>query len=805
MKIEKNTLQTIRRIFIYSSYLYAITLMSCQTANVNSQSTKNSNGRNDEWGYVGMGGGGAMFNPTVSPHNPSNAFVSCDMGGSFSTINGGETWRMFNLHGMVKYYVFDPNDSNVVYANSLALFKSIDRGNTWNLFYPSVSEVKGLVSKGDHAEEVLMTRDSSDRNVLAMAVDPSDSKKLYAVIAINKSSAFYVSSDGGNHWTLEKKLNDGVRNIFIDPSSPKENRTIFVAGNYGIDQRINGIWQKNKLPVGVKKITTYSGGYDAKQGKVILYAISGKSYFNSDEDQLGIFFSDNGGQSWQNRQDGILKFCFRGTEVPEWRAIGTSALHPNVVYVSYNGLQVHPDSTCIGVAKSEDFGKTWKLVWKDILIKGKQIPSSNFARDMLNERYGPSWGENPFGLGVAPTHPEICFATDFGRTVKTSDGGKTWEQAYSKSTNGVSWSSRGLEVTTGYNIVFDPFDRNHVFIAITDVGLFESNDGTQSWTSATKNNGIPEKWVNSCYWITFDSEVKGKAWAVMSPVHDLPRPKMFRKRGTADFKGGVLMTENGGKTWQPVSKDIGEAAMTHILYDPKSDKQSRILYACGFGKGVYKSVDGGKSWLQKNRGIESKEPFAWRIERRENDGALFLIVSRRGEDGSIGSDTDGALYKSIDGAENWTRVALPAETNAPTSLVIDPQHPQKILLSAWGRKTSGKYTPEIGGGIFLSEDDGKSWKQVLTKDQHIHDLTFDNQANRYYACGFNGSAYYSEDGGNSWNRIKGYNFKWGKRVVPDPANRQKIFIVTFGGGIWHGPANGDPKAAEDIVTPLPSF
>ncbi|MCW3109572.1 MAG: hypothetical protein JWQ09_4078, partial [Segetibacter sp.] len=80
--------------------------------------TINANGRNDAWGMVGYGGGGAMFYPAVSPHNPGYAFVSCDMGGSYVTYNGGQSWRMFNLRSTVDFYVFDPLDSNTVYANS---------------------------------------------------------------------------------------------------------------------------------------------------------------------------------------------------------------------------------------------------------------------------------------------------------------------------------------------------------------------------------------------------------------------------------------------------------------------------------------------------------------------------------------------------------------------------------------------------------------------------------------------------------------------------------------------------------------
>ena len=92
---------------------------------------------------------------------------------------------------------------------------------------------------------------------------------------------------------------------------------------------------------------------------------------------------------------------------------------------------------------------------------------------------------------------------------------------------------------------------------------------------------------------------------------------------------------------------------------------------------------------------------------------------------------------------------------------------------------------------------------MLSEDQHIHDITFDAQRNVYYACGFNGSAYRSADRGASWQRIKGYNFKWGKRVDVDPRDPSKIFVITFGGGIWYGPAEGDAADTEDIVPPLP--
>ena len=88
---------------------------------------------------------------------------------------------------------------------------------------------------------------------------------------------------------------------------------------------------------------------------------------------------------------------------------------------------------------------------------------------------------------------------------------------------------------------------------------------------------------------------------------------------------------------------MDETAATHILLDPTSPVDARVLYVAGFGRGVYKSVDGGRSWTLKNQGITQIEPFAWRLARSSN-GTLYAVIARRSEDGSIGNDRDGALY-----------------------------------------------------------------------------------------------------------------------------------------------------------------
>jgi photosystem II stability/assembly factor-like uncharacterized protein len=240
-----------------------------------------------------------------------------------------------------------------------------------------------------------------------------------------------------------------------------------------------------------------------------------------------------------------------------------------------------------------------------------------------------------------------------------------------------------------------------------------------------------------------------------------------------------------------------ETAPTHILLDVSSPAESRVLYVAAFGRGVYKSTDGGHTWSLKNKGISQSQPFAWRLAQ-DSSGTLYLVVARRSEDGSIGNDGDGALYRSRDGAEDWERIALPAGSNGPNGLAIDPRDNKRLYLAAWARAT-GMHGD--GGGIFVSLDAGKSWRQVLDRDRHVYDVTIDpRNPNWLYAAGFESSAWRSLDGGEHWTRIPGFNFKWGHRVIPDPADGNAVYVTTFGGSVWHGNVNGKPGVL-DIATP----
>jgi photosystem II stability/assembly factor-like uncharacterized protein len=359
--------------------------------------------------------------------------------------------------------------------------------------------------------------------------------------------------------------------------------------------------------------------------------------------------------------------------------------------------------------------------------------------------------------------------------------------------------TRGLDVTTSYGVHADPFAPSTLFITYSDIGLFRSATGGASWHSAIA--GIPAEWRNTAYDLAFDPQRAGLIWGAFSGTHDLPRPKMWRRRSPETFRGGVAVSSDGGQTWKPSNRGMIDAPATHLLLDPSSPPGRRTLYACSFGRGVYKSTDNGRRWTLKNQGIRQAQPFAWRMARAA-DGTLYVVLARRSEGGEIGGEGDGALYRSTDGAERWTPVSLPPGVNGPNGLAVDPSDGQRLYLAAWGVR--GKLY-DSGGGVFRSTDGGRTWEHVFDGSQHVYDVTLDPRDPRtLYACGFEGAAYRSADAGTTWTRLRGYNFKWGHRVIPDPSAADQVYITTFGGSVWRGPALGDEAAVEDIVPARPA-
>ena len=656
-----------------------------------------------------------MFHPTVSPHDSRTVLLACDMTGNYLTTDAGENWRIFSLGDPVRLFAFDPIDRNVLYASNGALYRSADQGTSWTRLLPRPAAIEKVTMGDDHASEYFHVREAPAAEIDAFAVDPADSRALYATVG----NSLWHSADTGVTWRKIADLAGKVSALWIDARSPKEDRTLYAAGPGAIYTRRHGTWTSGESP----------GPFSSVSAALpVFYAVAGGRMWISDD-----------GVKWRAGEDS-------GPDIKP-TLVTAVANHPDIALAAFDGKRQ-------GIAKTTDRGRHWQ----SLTYNGRDA--------WLSDRFGAGWAGQPYGIGCAPNDPLVCYATDSGRVMRTSDGGQSWLPVYSRRGSDGNWTTNGIDVTTSYGVHFDPFDARRMFISYTDIGLWASDNAGETWYSATRN-GVPREWTNTTYWVEFDPTVRGRMWAVMSGVHDLPRPKMWRRKGPETYNGGVVRSDDGGRTWRAQTNGMPQTAATHILRDPAG-----VLYVAGFGRGVYQSEDGGEHWSLKNTGIAGSQPFAWRLARDAND-ALYVIVARR-------SDTEGgAVYRSTDAAAHWSPLRLPEGVNGPNGLAVDPADPQRLYLAAWGRSTS---EGAQGGGIWLSTNGGASWRNVLDRDQHIYDITAHERL--LYATGFEGNLWRSADRGLSWQRMPGYDFKWGHRVI---ATTTKLYVTTFGGSVWVTP------------------
>ena len=802
-----------------------VTLAACSTPAPPAEGPRTPpppSARLDQWRVTGPGGGGTTLLPAISPHDPRVVVESCDMTGAYITYNAGESWRMFNLGTVASAYAFDPVSPSVIYAAASAVFRSDDTGRTWRMVWPDPRQSTVKTGLGDHAETIYTTKDPSYPSgaevwVQALAVDGADPAWLYAAVRFQGSGQLggtasqgmrlLTSTDRGATWNAIAWIpSERVYAIWAEATPERVVRTL---GDDGVHEVRGASSRHFDSPAGVH-FESASVGRDDLTRTTILYATAP---ITRGPDGLagGIFVSADSGKSWRQSNGGLARYLAASPTEAELEGsgddsgvhvgpIGASAGRGRYAYVGLKGLRERRGGKpFVGVARTMDGGLNWTILHRE-----SDRPAPGFVASWVEARTleggGDVWLDAPYDLAVAPTDPRICYVTDLFRTYRTLDGGRTWAQVHSAPV-GDAWVSRGLDVTTHYGLIWDPFDAERVFLASTDIGLFRSEDGGSSWMGSSR--GVPSRWRNTAYWVVPDPAVKDLVWGGFSGTHDLPRVKMFRRTDPSRYRGGVAVSKDGGRTWERSNGGMPESAITHLLLDPASPPGKRTLYAAAFGRGVYKSTDNGRTWTLKNEGLAPdprKQPFAWRLSL-DAAGVLYLVVARRSEHSRIGDADDGAIYRSVDGAEHWTALPLPAGTNGPTAITVDPRDPRRLYLSAWAvALPSGA----AGGGVFVSADAGRSWRPVLRDAQHVYDVTLDpRNPDRMYACGFDQGVYRSDDRGETWRRIRGFNFKWGHRVVPDPAGASRIYVVTFGGGVWHGPADGDPSAAEDVVSPDP--
>ncbi len=219
---------------------------------------------------------------------------------------------------------------------------------------------------------------------------------------------------------------------------------------------------------------------------------------------------------------------------------------------------------------------------------------------------------------------------------------------------------------------------------------------------------------------------------------------------------GIFMSLDAGNKWKQVFK---RPPVNTIVIDPKNPDN---VFAASGSVGYYRSVDGGATWTS----VKTDLRFVY----------CLLIDST--DTSKMYAGAYGSVYKSTDAGTSWAKLL---DASAP-SLAINPMKPEVIIAA----------TRKVGkdrGGVFKSEDGGKTWKNTTPSAEHsdFWACVIDpkNPSRMYAGESSGGGVLRTVDGGNTWTPINsGLNDLQVYSLAVDPKNPAIIWAGTDNGGVF---------------------
>jgi photosystem II stability/assembly factor-like uncharacterized protein len=269
-------------------------------------------------------------------------------------------------------------------------------------------------------------------------------------------------------------------------------------------------------------------------------------------------------------------------------------------------------------------------------------------------------------------------------------------------------------------------------------------------------------------------------------------------------QGGVWKTTDGGATWVPLTDNQCSLAMGSVVLDPVNPD---IVYAgtgeqnfsgdSYYGCGVLKSTNGGQSWVELGKNVFDLNfaPGGRRISR-----VVVDKFSANTANTIVFAATDAGLYRSADAGATWTQASDPI--GAITDLVADPIN-GGVLYAA-----NGDIGGSIRNGVFKTIDGGVTWTKSWTPPSNAGRINLaiaPSAPNTIYAAvhaANNGGAnansllgiWATENGGSTWTQKRGTDADlcgqqcWYDMVIAvDPTNP---LLVYFGGISLHKSTDG---------------
>jgi len=245
----------------------------------------------------------------------------------------------------------------------------------------------------------------------------------------------------------------------------------------------------------------------------------------------------------------------------------------------------------------------------------------------------------------------------------------------------------------------------------------------------------------------------------------------------ATASGGVWMSSDGGTTWKSVFDDqpissIGSIAVApsdpNVIYVGSGEANIRGNVAAG--NGIYKSIDGGKSWTHV---WDQEGQIGTMVVHPKNADVAYAAVLGH----AFGANPERGVYRTRDGGKSWQQVLKKDSDTGASDVAIDPSNPNTLFAGLWQARRFpwDMNSGGPGSGLYVSRDGGDTWKQITAHGLpdgiwgKVGIAVAPSDGRRVYALieSEKGGLFRSDDGGESW-----------ELATPDRALRQRAWYYS---------------------------
>lgn len=721
----------------------------------------------------GIGGGGALFSPSINPADHNEIYLSCDLSTLFHSTDNAKSWGLvpfqqiqsghdsyvsFTQDPLIRYTV---DYSSFVGDDQIRPMKSTDGGKTWSVLTGNPYSL------------------NPDGGILRLIADFHHPDRLI----LADYGTIYYSGNGGNSFTkIHDNISSGAGNhiagVFFD------NNNIYVGTNDGIIFSTNtgstfSTMNTSGIPSGEYILSFAAGKENGTTRFICLTSTSvyagiqyGSDYYG---ELSGIYTMDNVSGNWASKMNGITV----GTDYPVF--VGMAENDIDTMYCS-GGSSTSAPIVMRMLANNP--------VWVHTFLSNN---NQNIYTGWAGTQGDHAWSfpEAPFGFQVCPNDSKTLIFATYSDAYITNDGGTIWKQKYlseaDENAPGLptpklkKYHGIGLQNTTNWQVMWS--DSNHMFAPFSDISGVTSSDQGKSWSF------IPNLTQNSTYRII--KHTNGNLYACVSNKHDIYQTTTIYDNSFSSATGSVYVSTNNGTSFSQIKSFSG--AVVWVATDPTNAER---LYASVINTdttkgGIWKtnnlSAGAAATWV-KCTNPPRTQGRAFNINVLNNGDLVVSFSARKPTSGTAFTASSGVFYSTNAGG-SWLDRTDNKMKYYTKDVVIDPDDPTQstwyaAVFSAWG---SG--IPSNSGGLYKTINKGVNWTQI-SMSYRVNSCTINpsNHSELYFTTETDG-LWYTDNikaANPVFSRVDAYPFRHPMRVFFNPWKPTEMWVSSFGYGMTTG-------------------